>query len=121
MTAALLRADSLEKHGLLDPFARQGARVAGQGNRGCQSLVRPAPVQEQPRSPARLDAGHAGLAWTAFDLATAVGDEVNQRRAVELAKALPVSWHIPDVYHGLAEPGLTLLHLWAGNRRRTVG
>lgn len=68
-----------------------------------------------------LYVGHAGFAWAAFDLATAVGDEVNKHRAIELAKSLPVNWHNPDVFHGLAGAGLTLLHLWQATGDEELG
>ena len=121
VTAALLRADSLEKHGLLTPSRGRGPESLAKAIEAANRWYDPHLSRNSRGLLPGLYAGHAGLAWTAFDLATAVGDEVNQRRAVELAKALPVSWHIPDVYHGLAGAGLTLLHLWQATGDEQLG
>ncbi|MFF0478758.1 class IV lanthionine synthetase LanL [Streptomyces sp. NPDC004284] len=59
-----------------------------------------------------LHFGHAGIAWTAYELAAAVGDTATAGRALDLARRLPVRWPNPDVTHGLAGGGTALLHLW---------
>ncbi|MEV7006592.1 class IV lanthionine synthetase LanL [Streptosporangium sp. NPDC051022] len=121
VAAALLRAHSLEEKGLIalsgDTSRNELAKAVEAANRWYDLRL----SRRGRRILPGLYAGHAGLAWTAFDLATAVGDEVNQCRAVELAKALPVSWHNPDVYHGLAGAGLALLHLWRATGDEQLG
>ncbi|MET9339019.1 class IV lanthionine synthetase LanL [Nonomuraea sp. NPDC003804] len=59
-----------------------------------------------------LYVGHAGVAWTAWEVATVVGDQRVADRALRLARRLPMRWPIPDVVHGLAGGGLALVHLW---------
>ncbi|MEW2526298.1 class IV lanthionine synthetase LanL [Streptomyces sp. NPDC047071] len=58
-----------------------------------------------------LHAGHAGLCLAAYESALRVGDEVTCRRALAMARRLPVRWTTPDVFHGTAGAGLALLRL----------
>jgi hypothetical protein len=57
-----------------------------------------------------LFTGVAGVAWAGYDAARLRGESTD--RALELARQVPTSWHVPDVCHGLAGAGLAFAHLW---------
>ncbi|MFF4411968.1 class IV lanthionine synthetase LanL [Streptosporangium sp. NPDC001559] len=58
-----------------------------------------------------LYAGHAGPCLAAYETALAVNDDVTARRALAMARRLPVRWATPDVFHGTAGAGLALVRL----------
>ncbi|GAA3243187.1 class III lanthionine synthetase LanKC [Dactylosporangium siamense] len=57
-----------------------------------------------------LYSGVAGVAWAGFDAARLRGEDPGH--ALDLARRIPTSWHVPDVCHGLAGAGLAFAHLW---------
>lgn len=65
-----------------------------------------------PRLLPGLHFGRSGTAWALHDAARILDDDSLAERAIELAKAVPVSWPNPDVCHGIAGAGLAQLHLW---------
>ncbi|MGW8358311.1 class IV lanthionine synthetase LanL [Streptomyces wedmorensis] len=65
-----------------------------------------------PRLLPGLYFGRAGTAWALHDAARCLDDEGMAKRAIELAKRLPVPWPNPDICHGTAGAGLAHLHLW---------
>jgi class IV lanthipeptide synthase len=65
-----------------------------------------------PRLLPGLHFGRAGTAWALHDAACHLGDDTLADKAVDLALRLPTRWPNPDVCHGAAGAGLTLLHLW---------
>jgi hypothetical protein len=65
-----------------------------------------------PRLLPGLCLGRSGTAWALHDAGRLLGEERLIARAVELAKQLPIRWHLPDVTHGLSGTGLAHLHLW---------
>ncbi|MCC3770097.1 lanthionine synthetase C family protein, partial [Streptomyces sp. UNOC14_S4] len=58
-----------------------------------------------------LYAGHAGLCLAAYETALRVRDDITGRRALAMARRLPVRWATPDVFHGTAGAGIALLRL----------
>ncbi|MFG1876248.1 class IV lanthionine synthetase LanL [Sphaerisporangium sp. NPDC049003] len=56
--------------------------------------------------------GRAGIAWGLHEAGRALGDDGLRAAGADLALGLPTTWPNPDVCHGLAGTGLTLLHLW---------
>ena len=69
-------------------------------------------VKALPFAPVGLHFGGAGAAWGLFDAGVALGDDRLVGQAVELVLRLPTEWPGPDVTHGRAGLGLTLLHLY---------
>lgn len=65
-----------------------------------------------PRILPGLFFGRAGTAWALHSASRLLDDAVLERRALDLALSLPVTWSNPDVCHGLAGAGLALVHLW---------
>ncbi len=62
--------------------------------------------------PPGLYFGSAGAAWALHDAAVRLGNGELRERALGYALALPMRWPNPDVCHGSAGAGLTMLHLW---------
>ncbi|KOG56577.1 hypothetical protein ADK75_07340 [Streptomyces virginiae] len=62
--------------------------------------------------------GRAGTAWALFDAARYLEDAAMERRALELAAALPVPWPNPDIGHGTAGAGMAMIHLWQATGRQ---
>jgi lantibiotic modifying enzyme len=62
--------------------------------------------------PVGLYFGSAGPCWALADAGLALGHDSLVQRAVTRALALPTNWPSPDVTHGIAGLGLTLIHLW---------
>lgn len=65
-----------------------------------------------PRTLPGLFFGASGTAWALHSAARLLDDAAMERRALDLARSVPVDWPNPDVCHGLAGAGLTLVHLW---------
>lgn len=65
-----------------------------------------------PQGPVGLHFGHAGSCWALADAGRATGDGAMVDRAVSRALQLDARWPSPDVTHGIAGLGLTLVHLW---------
>jgi tRNA A-37 threonylcarbamoyl transferase component Bud32 len=65
-----------------------------------------------PFAPVGVHFGAAGQAWSLFDAGRALEDDRLMEQAVELALRLPPDWPGPDITHGRAGLGLTLLHLY---------
>jgi tRNA A-37 threonylcarbamoyl transferase component Bud32 len=61
--------------------------------------------------PVGLYFGLAGPCWALADAGRALGDQAMIARAVDRALTLPTDWSGPDVTHGLAGLGLTLVQL----------
>lgn len=59
-----------------------------------------------------LHFGAGGAAWALLDAADLLGDDELARRAVVVAKSLPVDWPSPDITHGLAGAGYTMLEFF---------
>ncbi len=77
-------------------------------------------VERHPATgPVGLYFGYSGPLWALADAGVALGDPAMVTSACERALALPTSWPSPDVTHGVAGLGLTLVHLWqlTGDRR----
>ncbi|MBM7787622.1 class IV lanthionine synthetase LanL [Tenggerimyces flavus] len=55
--------------------------------------------------------GRAGSAWVLADAGHALDEPQLAERAGRIAERLPVAWPNPDVAHGLAGAGLTMLHV----------
>ena len=68
-------------------------------------------VDTMPFAPVGVHFGAAGLAWSLFDAGSAVGENRLAEQSVELALRLSPDWPGPDVTHGRAGLGMTLLHL----------
>jgi hypothetical protein len=62
--------------------------------------------------PVGLYFGWAGPCWALGEAGVALGDRGRVQRAAEHALSLPRDWPGPDVTHGLAGLGLTLVQLW---------
>jgi serine/threonine protein kinase len=62
-------------------------------------------------APVGVHFGAGGVAWSLADAGSAVGDDLLVHRAVGLALRLSPEWPGPDVTHGRAGLGMTLLHL----------
>lgn len=62
--------------------------------------------------PVGLYFGVAAPLWALADAARSLGDPDLLRRSVERGLLLSADWRGPDVTHGLAGLGLTLIHLW---------
>ncbi len=62
--------------------------------------------------PPGLYFGEAGIAWALHDAAELLRDERMAAESRRLAAGLPVAALNPDITHGTAGIGLTLLHLW---------
>lgn len=115
-------------HGAADPCAVQlgAAGVLG-------VLTRYFTLTHDPRLPAamatagnwisqRLEAegkrapglyfGSAGIAWSLYEAGRALENDQLVQRGLAIALNLPVSSENPDLTHGTAGVGLTLLHLW---------
>jgi hypothetical protein len=69
-------------------------------------------VQQPIAGPVGLYFGASGPAWALAAAADALEDEALRRVAVDSAMRQPVDWPNPDVTHGRAGLGLTLLQLW---------
>lgn len=69
-------------------------------------------VERESRRPPGLYFGAAGIAWALFDAGRALDDAALMERALAVGLAQPPDWPGPDVTHGIAGLGLTLLHLW---------
>ncbi len=69
-------------------------------------------VNSVPFAPVGIHFGAAGPAWSLCDAGRALGDDQMVGTAVEMALRLPPEWPSPDVTHGRAGLGLTLLHLY---------
>jgi class IV lanthipeptide synthase len=69
-------------------------------------------VDRERRRPPGLYFGAAGIAWALADAGAVLGDERLVERAAVFALAQRHDWPSPDVTHGVAGLGLTLLHLW---------
>ena len=67
-----------------------------------------------PFAPVGVHFGAAGQAWSLFDAGRALGDDHLIEQAVGLALSLPPDWPGPDITHGRAGLGLTLLHFYRG-------
>ena len=65
-----------------------------------------------PFAPVGVHFGAAGQAWSLFDAGRALGDDHLIEQAVGLALRLPPDWPGPDITHGRAGLGLTLLHFY---------
>jgi len=64
------------------------------------------------RRPPGLYFGAAGIAWALHNAGLALDDGALVDRARQIALVQPADWPSPDVTHGVAGLGLTLLHLW---------
>ncbi|WP_159040205.1 class IV lanthionine synthetase LanL [Streptomyces virginiae] len=69
-------------------------------------------LYETPRILPGLYFGRAGTAWALYDASQYLSDARLTERALGLARKLPVHWGNPDVTHGIAGAGTTMLHLW---------
>ena len=65
-----------------------------------------------PFAPVGVHFGAAGQAWSLFDAGRALGDDHLIEQAIGLALRLPPDWPGPDITHGRAGLGLTLLHFY---------
>ncbi|MFF7329878.1 class IV lanthionine synthetase LanL [Streptomyces sp. NPDC008150] len=63
-----------------------------------------------PRVLPGLYFGRSGTAWALHAAAARLGDESLARTAEQLALAVPVRWHNPDVCHGAAGAGLAQVY-----------
>jgi hypothetical protein len=68
-------------------------------------------VNSLPFAPVGIHFGAAGPAWALCDAGRALGDDQMVEIATEMALRLSPEWPSPDVTHGRAGLGLTLLHL----------
>jgi len=69
-------------------------------------------IDTAPRLLPGLYFGRAGAAWVLGELAKFLGDEAAWHAATAVATRLPVRWPNPDVCHGMAGAGLTMLRFW---------
>ncbi|HWE91556.1 MAG TPA: class IV lanthionine synthetase LanL [Pseudonocardiaceae bacterium] len=109
--------------GVLAPLTRY---LEAFGSKDCRllSAVRTAGdwiidrLQAGPQRPPGLYFGTAGIAWALYDTGLAIGERRFRHEALALAEALPTSVDSPDITHGAAGIGLTLLRLGhrSGNR-----
>ncbi|MFE5946994.1 class IV lanthionine synthetase LanL [Streptomyces sp. NPDC056480] len=65
-----------------------------------------------PRLLPGLAFGRSGTAWALYDAGRLLDDDTLQKRALELAARLPVTWPSPDITHGLSGAGMAHIHLW---------
>ena len=65
-----------------------------------------------PHGPVGLHFGSAGIAWALADAGIALGERALVEQATALLLSLPVDHPGPDLTHGRAGLGLTLLHLF---------
>jgi tRNA A-37 threonylcarbamoyl transferase component Bud32 len=86
---------------------RLGPAVTAAGDWIAQRL----PADDQ--RPPGLYFGEAGIAWSLFEAGEQLGADRLRTEALKLAIDLPVSVTNPDITHGTAGIGLTLLHLWS--------
>ncbi len=73
-------------------------------------------LQARERHLPGLYFGSAGAIWATYSCARWLGDGDLAERALAIARQLPVSWPIPDICHGAAGTGMTLLGLWEENQ-----
>lgn len=59
-----------------------------------------------------LNFGEAGIAWSLYEAGRTVGDDRLTEQGLALARTLPISSPNPDITHGTAGIGLTLLQFW---------
>jgi serine/threonine protein kinase len=100
--------------GVIGALVQSWYRTADQGSLevACQASQWLADrVDALPVAPVGVHFGAAGVAWSLFDAGTAVGDDRLRQHGADLALRLPTDWPGPDVTHGRAGLGLTLLHL----------
>lgn len=71
-------------------------------------------MRTRPSALPGLYFGRSGTAWALFEAGRVLDDPDLIVAALTLARGLPVRWPNPDVCHGSAGLGLTLLHLWKG-------
>lgn len=69
-------------------------------------------LKADAKRPPGLYFGEAGIAWALYEAGFAFGDDRLAEQGLGLAGTLPVSSPNPDVTHGTAGIGLTLLHFW---------
>ena len=62
--------------------------------------------------PVGLHFGSGGLAWVLFDAGRVLGDQEMIDTAADFTLKLDTDWPNPDMTHGRAGLGATLLHLW---------
>lgn len=55
--------------------------------------------------------GRSGTAWALFDAARILGDDDLTAQATDLVRKVPTRWFNPDMTHGCAGAGTTMLHL----------
>lgn len=65
-----------------------------------------------PCAPVGLYFGWSGPCWALADAGMSLGDHAIVSRAIDHALSLDTRWPGPDVTHGTAGLGLTLVHLW---------
>lgn len=73
-------------------------------------------ARKVPRVLPGLYFGRSGTAWALHSAAARLGDETLARTARELALAVPVRWHNPDVCHGAAGAGLAQVYFHDATR-----
>jgi serine/threonine protein kinase len=71
-------------------------------------------VRARPNTLPGLYFGRSGAAWALFEAGRVLGAPELVTAALALARSLPLRWPNPDVCHGAAGAGMTLLHLWKG-------
>jgi serine/threonine protein kinase len=71
-------------------------------------------VRARPSTLPGLYFGRSGAAWALFEAGRVLDAPELVTTALEMARSLPVRWPNPDVCHGAAGAGMTLLHLWKG-------
>jgi lantibiotic modifying enzyme len=69
-------------------------------------------MRDAPRLLPGLYFGHSGTAWALHETACLLEDDELSRRAVSLAKKLPLRWPNPDICHGTAGSGMAQLYFW---------
>jgi hypothetical protein len=94
-----------------DPDGDRGERLAAGLREAARWYDRGLDSRPGRRVLPGLYAGHAGTCLAAYETALRAGDEVTCRRALAMARRLPVRWATPDVFHGTAGAGIALLRL----------
>ncbi|GLZ41132.1 class IV lanthionine synthetase LanL [Actinokineospora sp. NBRC 105648] len=89
---------------------RAGIEVAETVQLAAQWTVRRLP--EEPRVLPGLLFGRAGTAVSLYEAGDLLGDDDVRAAGLDLARRLPTTWNVPDVFHGVAGAGLALLNLW---------
>jgi hypothetical protein len=90
--------------------ARPGGELRTATARAARWLDRYA--AEEPLVLPGLHFGRSGTYWALLEAGVALGDDDLVARTADAAERLPVAGPVPDVSHGIAGSGLTVLRFW---------